>query len=238
MVFVKTFAQVNISLIEHNRLDIGLVQRTYEPELASGSGFAVDPNGSIVTAGTVVSPDLKRAEIYAVNKVFSERYGKNAPWATTCSTSSGFRPAGRPHQRAAPALLPAQHDRQQRRLPVSVSRVVRVFPWVSDQRKFGLLTAEVLSPAQGKTQDVAVLRIGASSMPTSRSASRPATKAFTVLGFSDVPTGKLESQAQLIGHFKYAGGLPFDEDEVLPKLKEGLAAGRAAGRWSPPRPAR
>src|SRR4051794_11448014 len=80
VVFVKTFARVDISLVEHNRAGrhIGLVQRTYEPEIASGSGFAVDPNGTIVTAGPVVTPDLSRAWLYAVNKIFSERYGRNA----------------------------------------------------------------------------------------------------------------------------------------------------------------
>src|SRR5436190_6801050 len=81
VVFVKTFAQVNVSLIEHNRhgKHIGLLQETYEPELASGSGFAVDPNGTVVTAGDVVTPDLDKAKIFAVNKIFGERYGRNAP---------------------------------------------------------------------------------------------------------------------------------------------------------------
>jgi Trypsin-like peptidase domain len=233
VVFIKTFAQVNISLIEHNRAGqhIGLVQRTYEPELASGSGFAVDPTGIIVTAGGVITPDLARAQVYAVNKVFGERYGRNAPLP------------GDPFDRQTIKDLPDDpiNTRLQRCYKanttdntggclVSASRVVKVFPWVSDQGKYGRLAADVLSPAEGKTQDVAVLRVGASSMPTvSLGQSATATKAFTVLGFSDVPTAKSTSQAQLIAHFKSPGGLPFDQDEYLPKLQAGLRAGARGG---------
>src|SRR5438132_8254349 len=78
---VETRARVDIALIEHNRLGrhIGLVQRTYSPVLAAGSGFAVDPSGVIVTSGAIVSPDMKPAEVYAVNQLFHDRYGVNAP---------------------------------------------------------------------------------------------------------------------------------------------------------------
>ena len=189
-----------------------------------------------MTAGTVVSPDLKRAEIYAVNKVFSERYGKQRPLGDDLfNKQRDFDlPADPINEPAQRCYQPNTTDNNGGCL-VSVSRVV-VFPWVSDQRKFGLLTAEVLSPAQGKTQDVAVLRIGAQHADGRARPVGPATKVNGVLGFSDVPTGKLESQAQLIGHLA-AGGLPFDEDEVLPKpSRKGWRPG-AAGRWSP-RPAR
>src|SRR5262249_46206523 len=81
VVRIETYAQVSISLIEHNRsgVHIGLLQRTYTPLLASGSGFAVDPSGGIVTARKVIDVDLRRAEIYAVNKIFNERYANAAP---------------------------------------------------------------------------------------------------------------------------------------------------------------
>src|SRR5438105_13485124 len=67
VVRVETYAEVSISLIEHNQrgTHIGLTQRTYMPLLASGSGFAVDPSGGIVTTRKAIDVDLKRAEIYA-----------------------------------------------------------------------------------------------------------------------------------------------------------------------------
>jgi zinc-ribbon domain len=74
------------------------------------------------------------------------------------------------------------------------------------------------------------MRVGASSMPTvALGQSAAATKAFTVLGFGDVPTGKADSQKQLVGHFKAAGGPPFDQDEYLPKLEDGLRDGGRGG---------
>ena len=233
VVFIKTFARVDISLIEHNRAGqhIGLVQRTYEPEIASGSGFAVDPNGTIVTAGSVITPDLNRARIYAVNKVFSERYGRNAPMPKGQFDRQKIKDiAGDPiNVRLQRCYQPNTTDNTGGCL-MTVSRVVKVYPWVSAQNKFGELAADVLSPAEGKTQDVAVLRVGASSMPTVPLGQNAGTsKAFTVLGFTDVPTAKSSSQAQLIGHFKNGGSLPFDQDEYLPKLKQGIAAGARGG---------
>jgi hypothetical protein len=233
VVFVKTFAQVNVSLVEHNRhgRHIGLLQRTYEPELASGSGFAVDPNGTIVTAGDVVTPDLARAKVFAVNKIFGERYGRNAPVPRDPFDQHHITnfPDDPLDTRLQRCYKPNTTDNTGGCL-ISVSRLVRVYPWVSDQKKYGALPAEVLSPAEGKTQDVAVMRVGASSMPTvALGQSASATKGFTVLGFEDVPTAKPSSQVQLIGHFKAPGGPPFDKDEYLPKLEAGLAAGARGG---------
>jgi hypothetical protein len=236
VVFIKTFAQVNISLIEHNRhgQHIGLMQKTYEPELASGTGFAVDPNGTIVTAGSVVTPDLDRAKVYAVNKIFSERYGANAKLpadqADQFDKHTINNLADDPiNTRLQTCYKPNTTDNTGGCL-VTVSRLVRVYPWVSDQKKYGALPAEVLSPTGDKTQDVAVMRVGASSMPTvALGQSASATKAFTVLGFDDEPTAKASSQNQLVGHFKAAGGPPFDNDEYLPKLETGLKDGARGG---------
>jgi Trypsin-like peptidase domain len=233
VVFVKTFARVEISLIEHNRLGrhIGLVQRRYEPELASGSGFAVDPNGTIVTAGGVITPDMERARIYAVNKVFNERYGRNAPMPRDPFARQTIRDlAADPiNTRLQRCYQPNTTDDTGGCL-LTVNRVVKVFPWVSDQGKYGNLVAEVLSPAESKAQDVAVLRIGASSMPTVGLGQSPsASKAFTALGFSGIPTAKSSSELQLVGHFKNPGSLPLDPDKYLAKLLAGLRAGVRGG---------
>jgi Trypsin-like peptidase domain len=233
VVFIKTFAQVNISLIEHNRhgKHIGLLQKTYEPALASGSGFAVDPTGTIVTAGGVVTPDLDKAEVFAVNEIFRERYGANAPIPKESFDKHHIKNlADDPlDSRLQRCYKPNTTDNTGGCL-LSVSRLVRVYPWVSDQKKYGTLTADVLAPKEDKTEDVAVLRVGAGSMPTvALGQSASATKAFTVLGFGDVPSPKASAQMQLIGHFKAAGGPPFDNDEYLPKLEAGLRDGARGG---------
>jgi hypothetical protein len=233
VVHIKTLARVDISLIEHNRLGrhIGLYRRTYEIELAAGSGFAVDPNGTVVTTGGLVNPDLKRAELWAVNKAFSERYPAGAPLPRDPFGRNRIKdlPGDPLNARLQRCYRPNTTDGTGGCL-VTTSRVVRVFPWVSSQAKYGQLTADVLTPAPGRTQDVAVLRVGASSMPTVALArSAAGTKSFTVLGFTTLPTTEVKSQLQLIGHFEKAGGGPLDQDENVPKLVQGLSGGAAGG---------
>ncbi|HKE99751.1 MAG TPA: zinc ribbon domain-containing protein [Actinomycetes bacterium] len=233
VVEVRTFAEVDISLIEHNRAGrhIGLVQRTYEVELSKGSGFAVDPNGIVVTAGGLVTPDLERAKVWAVNKVFNERYHGAAPMPRDPFTRQRIKDrAGDPvNARLQRCYRPNTTDDTGGCL-VTTNRLVRVFPWVSSQGRYGRLTADVLSPGPGRVQDVAVLRVGASSMPTvALSQSAAGTKAFTVLGFEAEPTSEVKSELQLIGHFKDPGGGPLDSDKNLPPLLQGLRAGVRGG---------
>src|SRR5207247_8419941 len=132
----KTFAQVNVSLIEHNRhgKHIGLLQETYEPELASGSGFAVDPNGTIVTAGGVVTPDLDRAKVFAVNKVFSKRYGRNAPMPPDPFDKHHIAnlPDDPLDTRLQRCYQPNTTDNTGGCL-ISLSRLLRVYLWAPDQ---------------------------------------------------------------------------------------------------------
>src|SRR4029453_2478120 len=178
-----------------------------------------------------VAPDLKRAEVWAVNKAFNERYHGNAPLPPDQFARQKVRdlPGDPVNARLQRCYQPNTTDDTGGCL-VTATRVVRVFPWVSSQAKYGQLAAEVLSPADGRTQDVAVLRVGASSMPTVALAQSAAgTKAFTALGFTAVPTQEVRSQLQLIGHFKTAGAGPLDQDANVPKLLEGLRAGVRGG---------
>src|SRR4029453_14322204 len=165
-----------------------------------------------------VAPDLKRAEVWAVNKAFNERYHGNAPLPPDQFARQKVRdlPGDPVNPRLQRSYQPNTSDDTGGCL-VTATRVVRVFPWVSSQAKYGQLAAEVLSPADGRTQDVAVLRGGARSMPTVGPpqgaavvgggptstpplalAQAPAgTKAFTALGFTAVPTQEVRSQLQL-----------------------------------------
>jgi hypothetical protein len=93
VVRVETSVQVDISLMEHDRggKHIGLYQKRYEPVVNAGSGFAVDPSGVIVAAGGVIKADTRKAEIYAVNRIFNDRYGKRAPLPADPKTKTTIR---------------------------------------------------------------------------------------------------------------------------------------------------
>src|SRR5512142_2733181 len=66
VVFIETTAEADVVL--H---DGGLTRATYDvPVLASGSGAVVNRSGTVVTVSPVVAPDLTRAKVYAVNRLF------------------------------------------------------------------------------------------------------------------------------------------------------------------------
>ena len=119
VVRVETYAEVSISLIEHGLrgAHIGLHQRTYTPMLAAGSGFAVDPTGGIVTSREVTDVDLRRAEIYAVNEIFRERYGAAARLPANSFTRhriSGGDPTERIAERLQQCYTPNRTDTSSR----------------------------------------------------------------------------------------------------------------------------
>ena len=72
--------QVNISLIEHDRggKHIGLFQKIYEPVMQKGAGSPSIPVGDRRRRRRHRF-DIGQVEIYAVNKIFNDRYGSRAP---------------------------------------------------------------------------------------------------------------------------------------------------------------
>jgi hypothetical protein len=230
---VETYAQVSISLIEHNRVGahIGLTQRTYTPLLTAGSGFAVDPSGGIVTSPKLIDVDLKRAEKYAVNKIFNERYGNAAPMPAdpfATQTIIDQDPTDRAAERLQRCYQPNTTD-DTGGCVVFSQRVVKVLPFVSDQAKYGNLTATVATPDAGKAEDVVVLKVGASSMPTVNLASSTSgVAAFSTLGFQDVPTTGT-SLKTLEGHFAAAGAADVKRDEKYDALTKGIGGGLLGG---------
>jgi hypothetical protein len=232
VVRVETYAEVSISLIEHNRKGrhIGLIQKTFRPMLAAGSGFAVDPSGGVVTTPEIIDIDLRRAEIYAVNQLFRQRYGAAAPLPAdpyTTHTIKDRDPADEVAGRLQRCYQPNTTDSTGGCLVFS-KRAVEVLPFVSSQERYGNLTATVLEPKEGQKSDVVVLKVGASSMPTARIAPTVQGAPFAVLGFKGVPTNGPSLIVQN-GHFARSGATELARDAEYPRLVTDMAAGTLGG---------
>lgn len=235
VVRIMTYGKVSISLIEHNSLgatgnDISLVQRSYQPMLATGSGFVVNPSGTIVTSPTVTGVDLQRAAIFAVNKIFNERYGDGAPMPAdpyTKATPSG-NTADVVGQRLQRCYQGNTTD-ESGGCVIFTQAVVTVQPFVSDQKQFGDLPAQILYPTGGTKSNVAVLKVGASSMPSVvLGSSNSDVAAVSTLGFTSTPAGE-KSLKSIQGHFLKKGATTLKVDEYLPSIKRGLTEGLAGG---------
>jgi hypothetical protein len=229
VVRVETYAEVNISLIEHGLrgAHIGLLQQTYTPMLAVGSGFAVDPSGGVVTSPKVINVDLRRAEIFAVNQIFNKRYGARAPLpADPYATHRivGGDPADRIAERLQQCYRPNTTG-DSGGCVVFSQRRVRVLPFVTSQQEFGNLDATV---QQTRQADVVVLKVGASSMPAARLATTVRGAPFAVLGFTTTPSDA-QSLSKLEGHFIKDGSIELKRDEWYPALVAGLGKGIVGG---------
>jgi hypothetical protein len=228
VVRVETSVQVAISLMEHDRRGkhIGLFQRTYAPMMTAGSGFSVDPNGVIVAAGGVIRPDHRRAVVYAVNHIFHDRYGNRAPLPSdpfATHTIKDTDPSDPLNGRLQRCYRPNTTDTTGGCV-VATSRMVRVYPFVASQGQNGDLAADVLFPKDSKPNEVSVLKVGASSMPTvDLAASAAGMKAFTALGFTKIPANE-GPMVKMDGHFTEPGP-QIKNDEFAPKLVSAVQAG-------------
>jgi len=233
VVQVQTYAQVSISLIEHNRAGahIGLTQRTYTPLLRSGSGFAVDASATIVTSPAVIEADFKRAEIYAVNKIFNERYGDAAPMPSdpfATQSIPDLDPANAVNARLQRCYQSNSTD-DTGGCVVFSTRVVKVLPFVTSQEQYGNLAADVLLPTPDKASEVAVLRVGGGSMPTvDLGTTSDDVTAFSALGFTQTPTDE-KSLSVVIGHLPTEGATEVAKDEDYDALLAALSAGLHGG---------
>jgi hypothetical protein len=220
VVRVETRVRVDIWLIEHNRhgKHIGLIHKTYEPLAQAGSGFAVHPSGVIVAAGGVVQVDDKQARNYAVNHIFHDRYGRRAPLPKIQTATHTIRnlpddPLNGRLQRCYQANTADTTGG----CVVTTTRQVKVYPFVENQARNGNLTAEVLYPKAGRSADVAVLKVGASSMPTVNLGDSAANvQAFTAMGFTRIPVGPGPIVTE-IGHLTQPD-IQIKRDEFAPKL--------------------
>ncbi len=228
VVYVQNTAQADITLIDHFN-GITLVHNSYRVQVATGSGFAVSPDGTLVTGSSVVNP-AQDIRVYAANRIFAEHYGVAvAPDFLRHSVS------GQAH--AEPGSAPQSlNDRLQSCYPpytdhstciVNVTSDIRVFPDVQPALSRGY-PAEVLS--DGTSSGVAVLKVAATSMPTVPLASSAAgVEAIDVFGFTGIPGPTVEATV-LPAHLAPPGSEQVKREDVAAlgkALDEGLVGGPA-----------
>ncbi|MDF2145364.1 trypsin-like peptidase domain-containing protein [Knoellia sp. p5-6-4] len=238
VVFVEARAKVEVALIEHRTspdaagVHIGVAQTTWNPVLATASGFVVDPNGAIVTTGAVVKPDLERAKVYAVNQAFSKHYGQQSLAADPFARHD-IGPASDRNQQRLQGCYPPHRINDAGGCIVKATLDMVVYPYVSSQQRYGNLRAEVLSGSK----DVAVLRVrGANGWPTVRVAQSAAgASALGVLGFTGVPSAKYPLR-EVNQHLAKPGAAELKTEELTADdvkdaatLKQALGEGLAGG---------
>lgn len=239
VVFVEARAKVEVALIEHRTrpdkagVHIGVSQSTWNPVLDSASGFVVDPNGAIVTTGSVVRPDLERAKVYAVNQAFAKQYGGAAQLTGDPFARHHIGAGSDRNDMRLQACYPPHRINDAGGCIVKASLDLVVYPYVSSQQRYGNLRAEVLSA----TPDVAALRVrGANSWPTVAVApSMAGASALAVLGFTGVP-GPHSPLLDINQHLAKPGGavlktanLTADDVKDATRLKAALGKGLAGG---------
>jgi S1-C subfamily serine protease len=240
VVYVEARAKVEVALIEHRQvgdefgIHIGIIQSTWNPVLSSASGFFVDPNGAIVTAGSIAAQDLDRAKVYAVNQAFHKRYGAAAPLPKDPFARHHIGKADNRNEQRLQACYPPNRTNDAGGCVLKATLDVVVYPYVTSQQRYGNLRAEVL---KGTTKDVAVLRVrGANSMPTVAVAKSTAgASALGVLGFTGIPSPKVDVTA-VNQHLAQKGGtqlraVPKDANDVrdAAALKAAMTRGFAGG---------
>jgi hypothetical protein len=238
VVFVEARATIEVALIEHRTsadaagVHIGVTQSTWNPVLATASGFAVDPNGAIVTSGAVAKPDLRRAQVYAVNHAFATKYGQSSLTARPFERQHMSTGNSRDDERLQ-ACYPPQRMSDAGGCIVRASLDMVVYPYVTSQQRYGNLRAQVLAGSP----EVAVLGVrGANGWPTVPVAQSPAgSKALGVLGFTGVPSAQ-HPLKEVNQHFAQPGGpqlkstnLDAQDVKDAAALKQLLGQGFAGG---------
>ncbi|MDQ1749798.1 MAG: hypothetical protein QOE71_854 [Pseudonocardiales bacterium] len=244
VVFIRSGYHVQISLIEHNvtTAHINLIERPYDPVLETGSGFVVDPSAVIVTTSAAVAPDEQAAKNYAINSIFRTTYpAANYPTLGVprdLLTQRRFGPeVGGPADYTPENRLRACYSGRTNSAGgcvITLTQFVTVYPYVTDQAKYGALDAKVLTSTGS---GIAVLRVSAGSMPAVNLAdSNATTYHLGVLGFNAIPEKKHLLQA-FKAHLDKVGGTRFKAPEgdnrpfqlVTPAvLKAGLQGGPVA----------
>src|SRR4051794_7973605 len=234
VVWVEARATVEVALVEHRQSDpgglhISITQSTSDPLLAWASGFVVEPTGSIVTSGAITKNDLDRASIYAVNEAFRNRYGAQAPMTGDLFTRQRVGPDTDLLQQRLAACYPPYQTNDAGGCVVKVTPTYVVYPYVNSQDNFGRLPATLLA---GSTNDVAVLKVKATSMPTvALGESTAGAKALAALGFMGVP-GEQQQLQSIYAHLAEVGGtvlktegLTEEEAKDNAQLAESLGSG-------------
>jgi Trypsin-like peptidase domain len=242
VVYVEARAQVDVALVEHRQSDpvgihIAIIQSTSTPVLASASGFVVEPTGTIVSSGAIhamTDADMDRARIYGVNEAFRKQYGAQAPLSGDLFTRQRVGADTDLVEQRLEACYPPNHTNDAGGCVVRVTPSYVVYPYVTDQGKYGELPAELLAAS---TKDVAVLQVrGANGLPTvALGESREGARALSALGFTGIPGPQHDLQA-INTHLAEVGGSVLKTEGLKPeeaadnaRLAEGLKNGMRGG---------
>jgi hypothetical protein len=213
VVFIEARARVEVALIEHHTgpekraVHISIVQSTWNPLLDTASGFFVDPNGTIVTTGGLLTPKFGDAEVFAVNQAFAKQYGTQAPLPSNpYSRHHVGKGANTIDQRLQACYPPHTVPNDAGGCVIRTTTVYTVHPYVTDQRRYGDLPAE--ADTKNSTKDVGLLRVRSNNLPTvTVAAPSPTETALAVLGFTDIPGPNGDHKQKVINqHFAEPGG--------------------------------
>jgi len=194
--------------------------------LGRGSGFVVNPDGTVVTASRAAGSGLGGADIDAAANAFQEKYGELKVPIRFVQT--GFQRALETPVRFTRGCF--ETDASRTTCVDFGSPATRVFPYVDNASATGLKATVVHAGKDGG--EVAVVKADSSKdMPSvNLAASSSAAVPFTVVGFTRPVTGQDRTQS-VPGHFKTGPGdrvLDPKEtkvDDLLAKLDDGLAGG-------------
>ena len=195
VVFIDTSVSVKV-LLTYNKSTslsgLGHLNKTYAFDYATGSGFAINPNGTIVTASHVVEPDEQQMRNYAANKLVLE--GLNYTYPN--SSSSPFDQYTLPVHSFDVLLHQCYKGIA---CDFTITPIVTVFSAVdvAQQTLPKGEAATVLASTGFSDTDVAVLKVNATNMPTialAGSAGDLSTGAeVTALGFPGSSRDALQS---------------------------------------------
>ncbi|HYT26965.1 MAG TPA: trypsin-like peptidase domain-containing protein [Actinomycetota bacterium] len=224
IVYVQTSVLTKVSVVERSAGSSVTTPDQQTFSLGGGSGFVVNPDGTVVTVGRAIGNG--GADVDTAVGDFEKQYGalKVPPDFVRTGFQDALGPT--PHLRHGCFVTDASHSA----CVDFASPVVHVFPYVSNPSRDGL-KATVLEPGPGGG-DVAVLKVESrDGMPTVNLASSSATAVpFTVLGFTRPVTGQ-DRPATVVGHFKTGpGSRTIDPKQtkvgdLLARLGDGLAGG-------------
>ena len=139
VVYIEARAKVEVALIEHRQagdsfgVHIGIIQSTWNPVLATASGFVVDPTGGIVTTGSITRTDLDRARIFAVNQAFHQRYFDAAPLPKDPFSRNRLGGSGDRNEERLEACYPPNRTNDAGGCVVRVTPDFVVYPYVTSQ---------------------------------------------------------------------------------------------------------